>query len=58
MWWWMEHAVRVIWQEVACWHQRAVKRRGGEHVSTGQGVFGGGRRWGLAAGGHLTATSG
>lgn len=51
----MEHAVSVIWQEVAGWHLRAVKRRGGEDVSTGRGAEereGGGRLT------NLTATSG
>lgn len=56
----MEHAGSVTWQEVACWHRRAVKTREGEGVSTEDGGRGegaglgnlratrGGRLWGAA----------
>lgn len=34
----MERVVHGTWQEAARWDPRAVKRRGGEHDSTGRGL--------------------
>ena len=48
----MEHAVSVIWQEVAGWHRRAVKTREGEGISTGW------RAGRVARLGNLAATHG